>query len=234
MENRHRTTSFFDTEEYMLIFSNKNPRLCKYLSEHRQNVLNCYGKFEEFFKVLFSDNPDPAVLKTIKNVIDNCEHAADNELIHIFDQLSDSFLPITRTHLIKLVQKTDSVANLCQEISRHVTLEKIVFPASIRADLLEVIAITKVQLAKLYKAIDLLINDFKTLNNDRKVLDDVRAEESKVDHIQAGMLEELFSLDITLAEKIYYRDMMESICDLSDMIENISDEIHIMLIEREA
>jgi uncharacterized protein Yka (UPF0111/DUF47 family) len=106
--------------------------------------------------------------------------------------------------------------------------------SAIPADLLEIIAITKTQLSILYNAIDLLINDFKTLNNDRKVLDDVRAEESKVDNIQALLHGRIFALDISLAEKVYYRDMMEHICDLSDMIEDISDKIQIMLIEREA
>ena len=218
----------------MLIFSNKNPKLSKCFSDHREDVLNCYGKFEEFFKVLFSDNPDPVALQSIKTVVDNCENAADGELRHVVDLLSDSFLPTTRTHLITLVQSTDDVANLCQEIVRHVMLEKIVFPASIRADLLEIIAITKTQLAILYKAVDLLINDYKTLNNDRKVLDDVRSEESKVDNIQAALHQRIFALDISLAEKVYYRDMMEHICDLSDMIEDISDKIQIMLVEREA
>ena len=218
----------------MLIFSNKNPRLSKCFSDHRTDVLNCYGKFEDFFRVLFSDNPDPTVLQSIKTVIDNCENAADGELRHVVDLLSDSFLPTTRTHLITLVQCTDDVANLCQEIVRHVMLEKIDFPAPIRADLLEIIAITTTQLSILYNAIDLLINDFKTLNNDRKVLDDVRAEESKVDNIQALLHGRIFALDISLAEKVYYRDMMEHICDLSDMIEDISDKIQIMLIEREA
>ena len=218
----------------MLIFSNKNPKLSKCFSDHREDVVNCFGKFEEFFKVLFSDNPDPATLQSLKIAVDNCENAADGELRHVVDLLSDSFLPTTRTHLITVVQTTDDVANLCQEIVRHIMLEKVELPTSIRADLLEIIAITKTQLSILYNAVDLLINDFKTLNNDRKVLDDVRAEESKVDNIQAALHERIFTLDISLAEKVYFRDMMEHICDLSDMIEDISDKIQIMLVEREA
>ena len=218
----------------MLIFSNKNPKLSKCFSDHREDVVNCFGKFEEFFKVLFSDNPDPATLQSLKIAVDNCENAADGELRHVVDLLSDSFLPTTRTHLITVVQTTDDVANLCQEIVRHIMLEKVEMPTAIRADLLEIIAITKTQLSILYNAVDLLINDFKTLNNDRKVLDDVRAEESKVDNIQAALHERIFTLDISLAEKVYFRDMMEHICDLSDMIEDISDKIQIMLVEREA
>ena len=218
----------------MFIFSNKNPKLSKCFSDHREDVVTCFGKFEEFFKVLFSENPDATALQSIKIAVDNSENAADGELRHVVDLLSDSFLPTTRTHLITLVQSTDDVANLCQEIVRHVMLEKIDFPKSVRADLLEIIAITKGQLSILYTAVDQLINNFKELNDNRKVLDDVRAEESKVDNIQAALHERIFTLDISLAEKVYYRDMMEHICDLSDMIEDISDKIQIMLVEREA
>ena len=221
-------------EVIMLIFSNKNPKLSRCFSDHREDVVNCFGRFEEFFKVLFSETPDSAALQSIKIAVDNAENAADGELRHVVDLLSDSFLPTTRTHMITLVQSTDDVANLCQEVVRHVMLEKIEFPSEIRADLLEIIAITKTQLSILYNAIDLLINDFKTLNNDRKVLDDVRAEESKVDNIQAVLHERIFKLNISPAEKVYFRDMMELICDLSDMIEDISDKIQIMLVEREA
>lgn len=218
----------------MLIFSNKNPKLSKCFSDHREDVVTCFGKFEEFFKLLFSENATPAALQSIKIAVDNAENAADGELRHVVDLLSDSFLPVTRTHMITLVQSTDDVANLCQEVVRHIMLEKIAFPEAIRADLLEIIAITKTQLSILYNAVDLLINDYKTLNNNRKVLDDVRAEESKVDNIQAALHERIFTLDISLAEKVYFRDMMEHICDLSDMIEDISDKIQIMLVEREA
>ena len=44
----------------------------------------------------------------------------------------------------------------------------------------------------------------------------------------------VFELDLSLCEKIYYRDLIEDICDLSDTIEDIADQIQIMLIEREA
>ena len=218
----------------MLIFNRRNPKLFEGFSDHRMDVVTCFGRFEEFFRILFSDNPDTDALRSVKTAVDNAEAAADFELRHIVDKLSRSFLPTTRTHMITLMQSTDDVANLCQEIVRHVMREKIEFPEAIRADLLEIIAITKGQLSILYTAIDLLINDFKTLDNNRRVLDDVRAEESRVDHIQSAVHERIFTLDISLTEKIYYRDMMERICELSDMIENISDKIQIMLIEREA
>ncbi len=44
----------------------------------------------------------------------------------------------------------------------------------------------------------------------------------------------IFSLDIPLYEKVYYKEIVENICQISDIIEDISDQIQVMLIEREA
>ena len=212
----------------------KNPKISKYFADHSQDVASCYEKFEEFFKVLFSENPDKNALQSAKTAVDNYEYAADAELRHVVDSMSAAFLPVTRKNLITIVQCTDEVANECQEIVREVWLENIQVPAEIRNDLLEIIAITKGQLDILYEAVDMLLNDFKGLNTNRKILDDIRSEESHVDGIEAMLHARIFDLDLSLCEKIYYKDLLESICNISDIIEDISDQIQVMLVEREA
>ncbi len=217
----------------MLIFSNKNPKLSKCFADHHSDVVTCFEKFEQFFQTLFSENADTIKLQSLKMEIDGSEAAADHELRHVVDMLSDSFLPTTRSNIITLVSSADEVANICQEIVRRIMLEKIQLPSCIHADILQIITITKDQLDMIYTAMDLLINDFKKIYKDRKVLDDVRAEESKVDNIEAVLHGRIFDLDLPLAEKVYYRNMLEHICDLSDVIEDISDKIQVMLVERE-
>lgn len=218
----------------MLIFSNKNPKISKYFADHSQDVANCYEKFEEFFKILFSENPDKNELQSAKTAVDTFESAADAELRHVVDSMSGAFLPVTRKNLIKIVQCTDEVANECQEIVREVWLENIQVPTVIRKDLLEIIAITKGQLVILYDAVAKLLNDYKELNDNRKILDDIRAEEHRVDNIEAMLHARIFELDLSLCEKIYYKDLLENVCNISDIIEDISDQIQVMLVEREA
>ena len=136
--------------------------------------------------------------------------------------------------LIAVIQSTDTVANTCQEITRRIMLEKISLPVSLHAYILEIIAITKDQLSILYVAIEKLFNDYKSISGNRKLLDDIRTEESKIDRIEAILHDRIFALDLPLYEKVYYRDLIETICDLSDIIEDIADQIQIMLVEREA
>lgn len=195
---------------------------------------NALKNFEDFFKLLFTESPSKEQLESAKLAVDNAEGAADQELRHVVDAMSGSFLPATRKTLIALVQSTDEIANTCEEITRKVVLEKIIVPGVLRDDILKIIAITEHQLEILFKAIDMLLNDYKKLDKNRKILDDVRQEESRVDGIEAMLHARIFDLDLTLCEKIYYKDLLESICDLSDIIEDISDQIQVMLVEREA
>lgn len=218
----------------MLIFSKKNDKISKYFYAHQEDVADCFESFEDFFKVLFSDNADRNALESIKVSVDDHEAAADQELIHIVNTMRETYLPATRKNLISLAQSTDHVANKCEAIVRKVFLEKIQLPKEVHADVLEIIAVTEDQIRILYKAVDKLLNDYKGLDKDRKILDDVRTEESRVDRIEAMLHERIFEMDLPLFEKVYYWGVIDSICDLSDSIENIADDIQIMLIEREA
>lgn len=218
----------------MLIFNNKNPKVAKCFADHHEDVVGCLEKFEEFIRESFADAPDKNKMLSLKAAVDNCENAADGELRHVVDLMSESFLPATRSSLISVVQSTDEVANICQEITRQIMLEKITLPAALQADVLEIISITKDQLGILYVAIEKLFNDYKNIMSDRKILDDIRGEESKVDRIEAMLHTRVFELDLPLYEKVYYRDLIEDICNLSDVIEDIADQIQIMLVEREA
>ena len=217
----------------MLIYNNKNPKLSKCFTDHQVDVVSCLEHFEEFLKALFS-GADRHKLQSIKVTVDNCEHAADEELRHVVDLLSDFFLPTTRSNLIAIVQSTDSVANKAQSITRRITIEKAMLPACTHEDILKIVAITKVQLGILYQSVDLLLNNYKKIFKDRKILDDVRAEESKIDSLEQMLYERIFEMDLPLYEKIYYRDFIANICNISDIIEDIADKIQIMLVERES
>ncbi len=217
----------------MFSITRKNHDISKYFYDHQEDVALCFEKFETFFELLFKDGTTKEELESAKVSVQNAEGAADRELRHVVDAMSGSFLPATRKTLIKLVQSTDEIANTCEEVACQVMLEKINVPTSLRTDILKVIAITEGQLEILFEAIDKLLNDYKALDKNRKILDDIRQEESRVDAIEAMLHARIFDLDITLTEKIYYRDLLEKICDISDTIEDVSDQIQVLLVERE-
>ena len=93
---------------------------------------------------------------------------------------------------------------------------------------------TKRQLDLMYGAVDKLLNEYNVIFKDRKILDDIRSEESMVDNIEHMLHERIFELDISLCEKVYYRTLICDLCQISDIIEDISDQIQVMLVERES
>lgn len=218
----------------MIKFSKKDDRVQKCFDDHHNSVAECLEDLEQFLKELFSENCDKNKLESIYVSIDSSESAADTELRHIVDLMSGTFLPQTRSNLIAIVQNTDDVANACQSIARRILLEKIQLPREIHNDILEIIEITRGQLDILYTAVGKLINNFGGLLKNKKILDDIRREESRVDNIEEMLHERIFEMDITLMEKVYYRDLVARICQISDIIEDLSDRMQIMLVEREA
>ncbi len=218
----------------MLIFSSKNQKISKSFYDHHQNVADCFENFEKFMDILFEEKVDEHALESAKVAIDDNEAKADIGLRHAIDLMKEAFLPVTRKNLIALVESTDEIANNCQDVARQVTLEKIRIPKELHSDIKKVIQITDNQLTLLYSAIDKLLNNFKLLTANKKILDDIRADESSVDRIETMLHERIFELDLSLCEKIYYRDLVADICQTSDIIEDIADQIQVMLVEREA
>ena len=94
--------------------------------------------------------------------------------------------------------------------------------------------ITKEQFELLEKSISMLFSKMNALQKDTSLLDEIRALETKVDVIEDKIHENIFTLDISLAEKAQLSHVVELLCDLSDIIEDIADKIQIMLIARKA
>ena len=79
-----------------------------------------------------------------------------------------------------------------------------------------------------------MFSDFGQLLKDHTILDEIRKLETKVDVIELKLYDKVFSMDIGLAERMQMTQFIETICDISDVIENIADKIQIMLVSRKA
>ena len=115
-----------------------------------------------------------------------------------------------------------------------VMLQKFNFPEGYADSLLEIMSIIKVQFELLEEAISKLFDSFSAFLKDHSVLDKIREQESKVDDIERYLYEKTYALDIGLAERMQIANLIEHICAITDLIENIADEIQIMLVIRKA
>jgi uncharacterized protein Yka (UPF0111/DUF47 family) len=115
-----------------------------------------------------------------------------------------------------------------------IVIQRFAFPFDCSEDIKKVISISKKQFALLETSIERLLTSFSDMLKDHSILDEIRALETEVDVIEDALQERIFASDLPLAEKTQFSLVIDYVCDLSDIIENIADKIQIMLITRKA
>lgn len=217
------------------MLSKKNSKkIYECITEQINDVENCVISFETFMRAATTPETVSETLQTLALDIQRKEANADISLRRMIDSLSGAFLPSTRQDLITIATRCDKIANKCESIALMTVWHKFRFPESYNAPIMDILAITHEQFQILQKAIIMMFTEFGSLLKDHSILDDVRAKESQVDAIETDLYKKIFDTDMSLAEKLQMQTFVEHICDISDVVENIADEIQIMLITRKA
>ena len=163
------------------------------------------------------------------------ENAADRSLRMMIDSLSDgAYLPATREELISIATSCDKIANKCETVANRIVTRRIACPKVYVDDILKIFAISKKQFQMLEECIGMLFSKMNVLAAEPERLEQIRALESQVDKLEHGIYEHLFDSELELAEKTQIARVVELLCDISDIVEDIADKIQIMLITRMA
>ena len=197
-------------------------------------VDECLIKFESFMETALVPGTPNETLKALAKTVMDAEDVADRALRAMIDSLGGKFLPATQENLIAIGTSCDAVANKCENVAKMIVSQKFKFPFDCSADIKEVLKISEQQFEILETSIERLFTNFNDLLKDHSILDEIRALESKVDVIEDALSEKIFDTDLPLAEKTQFALVIDYICDISDIIENIADKIQIMLITRKA
>ena len=126
------------------------------------------------------------------------------------------------------------MANKCETLSKVIVFQRFHCPQVFAEDFMEILTLTRKQFDLLEESISRLFSKISALLQDHSILDQIRALESEVDAIEDRMTEKAFTMDMGLAEKMQLANVVELLCDLSDIIEDIADKIQTMLISRKA
>lgn len=197
-------------------------------------VDECLIKFESFMETALISGTPAETLKALSKTVMNAEDVADKALRSMIDTIGGKFLPNTQENLISIGTSCDAVANKCESVAKMMVVQKFAFPFDCAAEIKDILSISKAQFELLETAIERLFTSFNDLLKDHAILDDIRALETKVDIIEDALTEKIFDTDLSLAEKTQFALVIDMLCDISDIIENIADKIQIMLITRKA
>ncbi|MBQ9760047.1 MAG: DUF47 family protein [Clostridia bacterium] len=213
----------------------KNTDVHAMIVEQIKDVETCLINFENFMRAEANTATVPETLRTLFTGVFQAEATADKSLRAMIDSLSKgSYLPSTREDLINIATSCDKVANKCEHIGKVIVMQKIRLPEAFADDIVEILTITHKQFEVLEQSISMLFSKLNAFMKDHSILDEIRVLESKVDNIEDKLTEDIFNLDIELAAKMQLSHLIELICDISDVIEDIADKIQIMLITRKA
>ena len=211
----------------------KNNEVHTYIMEQIKDVEACMRSFENFIRAASSPGTDTDTLQMLCDDVCKKEDVADKSLRKMIDSLvGTSFLPSSREDLISIATSCDKVANKCEYVALTASFQHFRFPEDHADDLLKIISITHKQFDLLEESISLLFSKFSELLKDHSILDRIRALETEVDIIEQGLYKDIFLMDMDLAHQMQLANYVESLCDLSDQIEDLADKIQIMLVTR--
>lgn len=204
------------------------------ISEQIKDVEESLINFESFIRAATVAQTAPETLRVLAAGVAKSEDAADASLRRMIDSLSGQYLPATRQDMIALASSCDRIANKCEHASRTIVVRKVRFPEAFANDLIEIVSLTKQEFAMLSQSITMMFTQLGSFVKDHHLLDEIRLLESRVDVIEEKLYEAIYSMDMEPALQDRMAKMVEFICDPSDIIENIADQIQIMLITRKA
>lgn len=220
--------------DFFMLSKKNSQKIYECITEQVNDVENCVISFEAFMRAATTPETVAETLQTLALDIQRKEENADISLRRMIDSLSGSFLPSTRQDLITIATRCDKIANKCESIALMTVWQQFRYDNVYNAPIMDILAITHEQFLLLKKSIILMFTKFGDLLKDHSILDEIRAKESQVDVIESDLYKKIFASDISLAEKLQMQTFIEHICDISDVIENIADELQIMLITRKA
>ena len=212
--------------------SKKEENVHALIMEQIADVEACLISFEGFLRAAGTGS-GPDTLRALFDGVREKEADADRSLYKMVDSLAGtSFLPSTREELIKIAQACDRIANRCESVGKMFVYKHFSCPADYADSMIEIMSITHEQFELLEKSISRLFSRFNELLKDHSILNDIRFMESRVDELERKLQEQISDMDLELAYRVQLCDFVEGVCDLSDIIENIADQIQIMLVTR--
>lgn len=205
------------------------------VTEQIKDVKKCLVLFESFMRAATVPDTSADTLQVLRDSVCKAEDAADISLRAMIDSLSDgSYLPSTKESIISIGTSCDKVANKCEYVANLVVIYGFKFPPEFSTDFNEIYDIIEAQFECLETAISMLFSDMHKLQKGPAILDKLRSLETEVDVLEMRISKHIFSMDIELAAKMQFFGLVEQLCDISDIIEDIADKIQIVLIARKA
>lgn len=214
-----------------MLFKKEN-KIHKLLMKQIDKSIECFELFSDSVKVI-NQNTTKDNLKSMSNIVSNKESEADNIRHEIIRELlGGALLPVTRREIKILIEKNDKIPNKCEEIIKQIMLQGIKIEKRYKDIIIQINEKTKVQLSILKSLIDVIFKNLEksyTLHYELVSIADI---ESQVDKLESEAIENLYNSDFDLAYKNQLKTFITDFAEISDIIEDISDTLEMIMVIR--
>jgi len=162
--------------------------------------------------------------------VSNSESQADELRRNIQrDMYAETLMPDARGDILSLLESLDEIINRLEETLWYFSSEQPQIPEDLREEYDNLLTPTVDCVEALALAARAFFRDAEAVNDH---LHKVHYYEKEADQVIGRLKSDIFSRDLSLAEKIHLRFFAERIVWISDMSEDVADQLSIFAIKR--
>ncbi|GAB6189932.1 TIGR00153 family protein [Marinitoga arctica] len=210
-----------------LFFGKKEKKIIDLFNEHLDAVDNT---IETLVKLIKNLDGNLEEIKKLSDEVRNAETVADQIRRQAEEEMySGAFLPNFRGDLLGTIESIDRIANKAESVADEIELQSLIVPKDIFLDLQELVEKSWFTYKAVKEAAKEMFEDFEKAN---EMILKTENYEHETDIIERNTIRKIFSLEISLAEKIQLKKLVHRIADISDTSEDVSDRIQIIIYKR--
>ena len=146
--------------------------------------------------------------------------------------LREALMPDSRDDVLRLLTKLDRIPGQCRHSLKELLLELPQLPNDFRASLVLMFHKTHSCLRALSATVDSLFSDLRSVP---RHAEEVARQESEVDRVEQQLLVRVFRDDsLELARQFQYKAMLQRLGGISDLAEDVADEVLLIATKRMA
>ncbi|MBS3787901.1 DUF47 family protein [Candidatus Bipolaricaulota bacterium] len=202
------------------------------IGEHVDLVVETLEKFQESMN-FWLEECDLERANELALETHNLEGDADDLRRDIeIKLLNGALMARSRRPLLDIVERTDKLANAAEACLDFTLLQKIELPDELVPVTEEIVELSVDTVDEVQKGLNIL---FGGNGEVLKYTEEIEELEGKIDSLERDFIQDLFNMeDLELAEKILLREFLESLVEISDRAEDLSDEMETLTATRKA
>lgn len=202
------------------------------VEEHIEYVEKVFSRFGEGMKIWLEDG-DIEEAKELAGEIRKLEGRADDVRREIERELiGGALLAHSREEIMELINGVDKLANAGEASMNFAALQEIEIPEDLKPLVIDIVDRTLEIMDHVHKGVVGLMEGKE--EEAREATKAIEIGEGDVDDIELDFIRRLFATELDLAEKILLRQYLETLVEISDRAEDLSDRLDTILAIRRA